>query len=1249
MADVRFTPAQQQAIDTTDKSILVSAAAGSGKTAVLIERIISIIVDGLADVDELLVVTFTNAAASEMRLKLGKAIRKNINEHPENAPRLKEQLGRLYRAYISTFNSFAIRIIKEFFYETDTEPVFQVCDEAKSTLLMLDAVDTLFEQGFEDDAFIEGCSFRDFLRHYSSDRNETAIKNEIITSYNKLRSMPDYFEWAEKSVSLLSLGREDFLASEAGRMMLDFLRDSVNKACRDEELIKRMLEAEGLADFYSRSTAKIQSLEQEYASLLELKIAFDEGRPAEEIISIAESIHFDRMPTAPKELKPIYEGIKDDIKTLRDHAKSCITGWLNSYVLPDFDTRIREMNRTSSYTSYFLGLLRRFEALYETNKKQLGLMDFADMEHTATRILKNPDIASILRERFKFVFIDEYQDTNNLQEHLISCFARKDNVFKVGDVKQSIYKFRQAEPAIFERVRKDYSSDENADAIAIDLNRNFRSNSRTLEFINHVFEAVMDGYDDAASLKPGLDFGEFDERYNFTPEVHLLIKPDDDASSENCDDSSGGSSQDGDAADSSWDDEIISLSLEEAEASHVAALIRELLGTDFYDSARGIVRPVEAGDITILLRSTKVRGGVYSRALRTVNVDSRIEEDAGYFDANEIKVAFSLLQAIDNPMKDIPLIAALHSEVFGLTASELGEIRASFRAKTDAEYEAELDSEAGAVSEEKPKRLRTRFYDAVCFYRQEGEDASLREKLDSAMSRLEYYGGISGSMPLDRFIWKVLVETGYYLYAGAIYGGERRQANLRALVDKAAVFSRDNIAMLGDFLSYLEILQTKKINLGQMGTGGSDEELVNITTIHKSKGLEYPFVIIAGMGTRLHKSSSRKGFSFDSMLGIGLSYVNTDKGYWRSTLLQKVILEHLMEDEFKEELRVLYVALTRARNKLYLVGTVDKDFEKADLVKKNDTFLAIIKDRLDSSHCIINRYNSETESRRTYSGDVRSILSSMKSLPRSEVDRDYRLVKARLDYEYPDSESLTRKSKFSVSELRRAASELQDSVETSVETNPAIGEQTEDALEDAATHAPAEDEIYNLWKAAEYRKTREARANIGTAYHRIMEHVDFARAIDEEGFVDRGYIDSCAEELFSSGAIVDDVFSRLRMERIYAFFESRLGVWAHEAAVCGKLLKEKPFTLRIDHAGHPALVQGVIDCCFERDGSMILVDYKSSYIRHSSPLNDELERLRNEYRVQLELYAKAITEGTGLEVSGAYLYLFAIDCELEIL
>lgn len=1204
MSGVKFTPEQQLAIGTTDRSVLVSAAAGSGKTAVLVERIINIILSGEANVDEMLVVTFTNAAASEMRLKLSKAIRKHIRQHPETASRLRGQLDRLYRAYISTFNSFAMRVIKEFFYEVDIEPGMQVCDDIKGTLLMRESVDELFELAFDRDDLIDGGSFTEFLRLYSSDRNETAIKDDLISTYNKLRSIPDYYNWARSKTEVLSLNKDAFLESVPGTRLLDFLKSTICDAYKCEAEMRKLFEATDLEGFYIKRTEKVQSFSEEYALIAELYNRCGEDVTLAELMDDMNNVHFDRMPAVTKEYKDAYGEIKDQVKDLRDKAKGSLNDWKSTFLLADLATSIEEMNSTYKYTNYYINLIEAFEEIYAGKKREIGVMDFSDMEHYASKILSNEEAASVLRKRFKFIFIDEYQDTNNLQEYLIGRFARPDNVFKVGDIKQSIYKFRQAEPAIFERTRKDYSGNCNDDATVIDLQRNFRTNSNTIDYINCVFRDIMDGYDETAELRAGLVFSDEGKAFDFTPEVHLLA---DEYSSQAAElDSADDEGETDDIADR----EIELLTKDEAEAKYVSEIIRDLIGTDFYDSKEGVVRKVTGGDIAILLRSVKRRGDTFARALRDIRVDSYVEEEADYFDAIEIRTALSLLQTIDNMRRDVPLIATLHSEIFGFTASELAIIKSDYRDHCN-EAELEIDSHYSA---------------AVEWYAEEGSDTSIREKLEAALSAIRRYRDMSVILPLENFIWEVLVDSEYYLFAGAIAGGARRQANLRLLVDRAGRFARENIATLGGFIEYLEIMQTKKISPGQSGEAAAADDSVRISTIHKSKGLEYPFVFVCGMGNKRNTDRTSKGCMLDSELGIALPYVRDDKKYWRTTLLQKIMSDKSKEDAFKEEIRVLYVAMTRARNKLYLIGSV-KDYSILDeKLPGRSTFFSMMTNVLSTPYnrtvkAILPREDSFTSRTGT-----EGILKSKSKLDAGKVASEGQEIRRRLEYLYPDEELLKAPAKMSVSTIRKELLEEEAEVPSSA----------------------AEEEMYNIWKECEYRKTKANRADIGTAYHRIMEFIDFERVRKPDGSIDSEYINESITKLLELDVFEDDVYRNLKPKFIEAFFSSDLGRRASEAASRGELYKEKPFTLRMNHKGHDILVQGVIDCCFVENGKAVIVDYKSSFVHPGRNLDEEAERIRREYHTQVEIYSKAASEGLGLPVSESYLYLFTVNLAIAM-
>ena len=1175
----RFTDEQLKAIKTLDKSVLVSAAAGSGKTSVLIERIIRIILEGRANVDEMLVVTFTNAAASEMKLRLAAAIRKRMEEHPEDIPHMKDQLSRLYKAYISTIDSFALRVIKEFFHMTDMEPSFGVADEVQCELLRREALSELFEEGFEKDDLIEGGSFRSFLRLYSEERSDDNFMDRMLDAYSSLRTMPDYFEWAFRKAEQLKVTPETFEGSDFQKMMFADAEVAFRSVKGAFAQLKELFEGAGIPEMYeAKLSAQEAAVNAVYGALIS-------GRAGMEVTDAIEAIPSTRLAVT-KAQKEAYEAIKPEVKALNDALKKEIGDFKKRYLIPDLETRLSEMNATYEYTVYYLRLLEEFEKRYDAKKREKRVIDFADMEHIAVRILKNDEAADTLRRRFRFIFVDEYQDTNNIQENLISRVARPDNVFRVGDVKQSIYKFRQAEPEIFERLYARYASGSEPDGIAIDLGRNFRTNDATIRYINHVFSNIMEGYDERSMLYTGIDCLP---EYDFIPEVHVLF--DDNAEEENDPD---------DAEEGGADEEIEELSKEEAEAEYIAGLVQSIIGTEFYDTAAGVVRKAGARDIAILFRAVKYRGEIMSRALRERAIESHVEETEDFFDTIEIEIALALLTCIDNMKRDVQLISVLHSEVFGFSPDDLARIR---------------------IEHKKTVRNRPAYWEAFRWYAEKGPEGDLKEKASAALNALMEWRRLSRILPLEDFVWKVLVDSGYYRMAGAMPGGAARQANLRTLADRAGRFSKDTIATLSSFITFLELLKSKKLRNGQASMVGRDDDVVRISTIHKSKGLEYPFVIVGGLGHKFRYDTNSKDFSFDPDGGVGLPYVDPARRYWRNTVLQRAINSKSKNDSYKEELRLLYVAMTRARNKLYMVGTCRNEEELARYQLRPANFLKAMQgvlrsgfNRLYVSPLILTKCADSTGADSRISSYFDRPLNAEEQAIYDEIDRRFR-------YRYPDEELLTEKAKYSVSAIRREELEK------------------ERMLKKEAV-VTSDDEVTHLRTGIEKDK-RASAADIGIAYHRIMEFIDFSRAMDPSGSIDSEYIEERAAFLREHDAIDADVYEALDLNRIAAFFGSDLGRRAAVAALKGTLMREKPFTLRTVRGGHEMLVQGVIDCCFEEDGKMILVDYKSNFIRPDRPHEAELERIRDEYKVQTDLYSEAVEKGTGKEVGEAYLYLFA--------
>ena len=1221
MADVRFTPDQQRAIDTIDKSILVSAAAGSGKTAVLVERIINIIVQGKADVDRMLVVTFTNAAASEMRLKLTKAINKVIkaskDSDPVRAEKLKQQLGKMYRSYISTVHSFCNRVIKEFFYLTDLEPNFKICDSLKAEIMKMEAIEEVFEQGFEEDDFIKGCSFREFLDRYSKERDDKALMQEIVKAYADLRSMPEYFEWSERMAEKLRIPKSgDYRDSDLYKELWEEARKVVDDALREALGLQEYLTGLNLLNTAAKLDSEIGAFQTLADAMKHISDSGESAGEAEEVVArVFQNPVFGTFAGGKGEREE-YKSVSADCKARRDAYKNNFQDFFKEYNFADIRTLFEEQSETYKYTMYYLALLKEFERIYNAKKREQGVIDYGDMEHITADILKHKEARDVLRERFEFVFIDEYQDVNTLQEFLIGSVAREDNVFKVGDVKQSIYKFRQAEPHIFEETSRTYKDESNNHAIQINLNKNFRSNGATIDYINYVFQDLMDGYDDDEKLYRGIA-GHPD--YNLKPEVHLLLTEVDDSTegeSSGTGHTSKGSqivdiegSIDNDLEESV--EEIKALSKAEIEAIHVADIVSGIIGKEFYDSKSGKIRRATPRDIAILLRSTKNKSDMYYKSLMSKSISSHISDDGGYFDTVEVAVAMAMLKVVDNLHQDIPLISVLRSEVFGFTPEQLAEVRAFAREKQITETkEAEGDVQY----------RRQSYCDALLEYSANGSDDKLKSRVNAALSTIEKWRAHSKMMQLDDYIWYLLEDSNYYMFAGAMYGGRQRQANLRALVERAGAFRISSIASLSSYISYLEVLRTKNVEMGQPSMVSEEDDVVRIMTIHKSKGLEFPFVIVAGMGNQLSYTSGIKGFQFDNELGIALAYVNPDEHYWRRTLMQKKITDKIREDEYQEQLRVLYVAMTRAREKLYLIGCEKtEDFVLDDIRSRNSYF------RIMGKLCDSGRYNEYTTS------DMHEV--KMPSLPRGannflttdklpmdiELSPEYEEVKRRLDYEYAYKDELNTKAKYSVSEINNEAKDKE------------------------AYKGKIEDRNTRVLKLA----SADA-ASIGTAYHRIMEFVDFKKAVNEAGECDRVYIDERAETLRVNNAISEQVFKALDLRKIYAFFETEIGLRACAAARAGLLSKEKPFTLRTEYNGKSVLVQGIIDCYFRDGDELVLLDYKSNRLSYKDREAD-IERIREEYLEQINLYRSALEEGIGLSVKEAYLYLLDKSITISML
>ena len=960
-AAVRWTPEQAEAITRRGQNLLVAAAAGSGKTAVLVERIKRLILEERCAIDHMLIVTFTNAAASEMKEKIEKAIRKEIDRvaealaaadaegsaavrsHAEakaeaeagvdgaacgqdgnhagkqssarressDASRaalqrdlvfLKRQLDLLPNANISTFHAFALEVIRRFFYLIDVEPNFKICDNSRQMILRGQAMDELLEEFFEaDDA-----EFYEFLKSYSGDRNENRFRQMIESTFDTIQSLPEPAEWLREKVEGLNPahGIEAFAESA---VMRELWEDTEARLARAKaQLLKT-------AEF-----AALHSLE----GVRELTLA-DLGM-AEELEALAAARDFDgmvsrldgfRLKTLSKKIfaetadfdESAMADVREMVEQNRAPLKSCAKDLKTAYFYDVFQSIAEDVHAGYPSACFFARALLRYGEIYAEKKREKGLLDFNDIEHNAYEILKDAEAAAFYREKFLHIFVDEYQDSNVIQEALIERLQSGRNLFTVGDIKQSIYMFRLAEPEIFRARYHRYDAltaerGEESPSLCIDLNRNFRSKAGVLDFINQVFYDAMEDYDARAALYPGDSCAE---RRSVKPLLYLAQTPWD---------------EDGEA-----DDELKLLRKAEKEALAAVKIIRDHLGRTIYDSKARKERSLEKKDIVILMRGMKNYGDLFYKILTENNLPAYVDDNDGFFDTIEINTFMALLALLDNPKQDIPLLTVLRSEIFDFSVEELTAVRIA--QKEGSYYQAlvscagENTGEACGAAGAEAMARSGRF-----------ADEALREKCAAALRSLRKWSRLASLLPLDELIWELLLETGFYLAMGAMPSGSRRQANLRALVDKALAYQDSQDGSLYGFMEYIDAVKERKVSMGQVKMVGEDDDTIRIMTIHKSKGLEFPMVLLAGYCRKLNYTTIGKGPAVHKTLGLGFPVVHYRESWYRTSITQNVIRAKIRREEAAEEKRVLYVAMTRAKDFLCLLGIEDDPQEAVSRV-----------------------------------------------------------------------------------------------------------------------------------------------------------------------------------------------------------------------------------------------------------------------------------------------------------------------------
>ena len=1166
-----WTQEQQQAIEDRGHSLIVCAAAGSGKTAVLVERIVRLVREG-CPIDSMLVVTFTNAAAGEMRLRIGEALRAAARQEPE----LAAQVTALSRADISTLHRFCGNLLREHFHALGLDPAFRIADEQECGVLarqaMEDALYACYEAGGADFMAADACYTQEELADLAA-----RIHGFMMTR-------PDPWAWLERATAACDTDADALAGSEAVSLML---RDAGEQLCAlraDAEATLALCRGEGGPAHYAAA------VQEDVVLLSDLAQAARRGYAA---LS-------DALPQASfaalgrKKKGDVFdEDVAERVKARRESLKKAVKALGTQFSL-SLEDAVADLRLTQAPLRGLSTLIRTYDALYGAAKRQRGVLDFSDLEHLALRALAMDEVRQALRAKYRYVFVDEYQDSSAIQEAILGSFAREDGWFCVGDVKQSIYRFRQAEPALFLDKAARWDREDTPLCRRIDLQRNFRSRANVLEAVNAVFERIMRedvteiGYDARERLIPGLPVREDDPPV----ELHILYRPQEDSGAAEEEDPEDGIDADEPEDGEEDADSERELAAIEREALVACARIRALVGTPFYDAKTGAERPLRYRDMAILMRVSRGSAPLAADILQQEGIPAFCDAGEGYFDIPEIRAVMALLTAIDNGAKDAALLASLRGPAANLSDDELADIRIH------------------------TPDTRVPYHEAVRRYREEMDDA-LAQKLRAFDARLARWRLCARHMGVDALIERIYAQTGFVAQAGALPGGAARQANLYLLVSRARAYMQAQSGSLGGFLRYAERLRAGGDSMSASAIGES-EDVVRIMTTHKSKGLEFPVVFVLGMGRRMSAQSLRARALLDGTLGIGLPCIDTDLHSERDTLLRRAMRLKAQGEQLAEEVRILYVAMTRARERLILIGSAGTP-EPPERWGRMDSAAALrgMRSGLDMV------------------APVLAACGAALTIREEAVQAGASRWRVFAHIENADA-GMARRSDARVARLLaqlRAAEpgEMADILRfTPGAGTPTVRKTSVSAVLRDEKRA-ADDEIHQhdveIMRLPRFMQEKTMTgAQIGTAFHRAVCMIDLS-ALRGVPSLERAVGGELAR-LRALGVLTAQEAQAVTAPMLTRLFASPVGVRMLESP---RVEREWAFTFRRTAAdGAVQLIQGIVDCCFMENGKWVLVDYKTDRDARGA-----IER----HRGQLELYAQALAGITGIPVQDRVLYL----------
>ena len=1239
---ISFTEKQQHIIDARGRNLLVSAAAGSGKTAVLVERIVKMVSDSEhpVDIDRLLVVTFTNAAASEMRERISTALSDRLTADPENE-HLQRQITLLHNAKITTIDSFCLFVLRNQFHTIGLDPGFRIAEEGEDKLMRQEVLAEVLEECYaagEQD-------FLNCMEYFNLGSRDTAVEEIALKLYDFAMSTPFPEVWLRERKRDYRVAVENAEGADAELPCLfeeiPWVKDLMRRTrLLVEGCAKKLAEAIRMCEEPDGPYMYGELLEREHETVQRLYNKC--GEDYDSLYTAFGTLQFDRLPAKKDEtVSPVKREV---VKGIRTEVKEQLGEIQKRFFSVGKEQTLRQMESCRAAVEALADLTLAFKKAFDAKKREKNILDFNDIEHFALSILVRmneegecvpTETALEYRSYFHEILIDEYQDSNLVQEYILSCISGEDegryNRFMVGDVKQSIYKFRLARPELFLEKYEAYgqqSSAQEPTAEKIDLHQNFRSRSEVLNSVNTVFEQIMGKevggivYDDLASLHPGAVYPP--QTYERANDTGLLLyrtdeKPED-------------------------------LSVKEQEAYGVAAKIKELMRQfKVTDKESGELRMLSYRDIVILLRTTSGWDEIFKKVLEEEGIPVHMTSRTGYFAAGEVQELLHFLRILDNPLQDIPLYGVLHAYLGGFEEEEIALIRAAYP-------------------------MKKYLYDAMRACVDEGRDET--GKIETFLARINRYRELASYLTVQELLQTILRETDYLNYVTVKPEGNKRRANVEMLLIKAADYEKTSYFGLYHFLRYMEQLEKYEVDYGEAGLQDENADVVRIMSIHKSKGLEFPICFVSGLAKGFQTRDINGRLVLDIDEGIGVDYVDPAKRVRGGDLRKNVIADKLKVENLAEEMRILYVAMTRAKEKLILTGTVkapDKMvISMLPLRQKKETllpydvllgagsFLELLLSSLARNRCMDElylEYGLEPEqSNPFYDRDMnmRVILSGWEDTMEDKLGEAVRMEEARrrlilsdvskdvdttlmtcmsdnFSYCYPHDNLRNLYTKTTVSELKMAG----------------MREETDFSFR------LYEDETVVPYLPGFLAKDERVSGSMrGSAFHKVMELFDF-RKLTNEVNKDKDAVNALLkeqlEDMRQEGRLSEEYYEVVSIPKIADFLMSQTAARMGEAARAGRLYKEQPFVLGLSanrlSSDFPeeetVLIQGIIDVFFEEDGRYVLLDYKTDAV-------ETAQELVKRYQVQLEYYAEALEQSFGHRDTERIIYSFKLGEEIHL-